>query len=126
MSSSPEGLKNYVDRHFPEHEVTTAYEAGCCGYYAHRCFEAYGWESLVVNPADIHRKGKEKHTKTDRIDAQLIARELKDGRLDSIVVPDIEREELRSLFRRRCWQQLFFVSSEFKLSLIFFVVKITF
>lgn len=101
MSPLPEGLKNYVDRHFPEHEVVTAYEAGCCGYHAHRCFESYGWRSLVVNPADVHRKGKEKHTKTDRIDAQLIARELKDGRLDGIHVPDMEREQLRSLFRRR-------------------------
>ncbi len=101
MSPSPEGLRIYVDKYFSDHEVTTAYEAGCCGYYAHRCFEDYGWRSLVVNPADVHRKGKEKHTKTDRIDAQLIARELKDGRLDGIHVPDMEREQLRSLFRRR-------------------------
>jgi transposase len=87
--------------HFPGHEVSVAYEAGCCGYHAHRCFEGYDWRSLVVNPADIHRKGKERHTKTDRIDAQLISRELKDGRLESIIVPDKKREELRSLFRRR-------------------------
>lgn len=32
MSPYPEGLKKYVDKYFPEHEVTTAYEAGCCGY----------------------------------------------------------------------------------------------
>ena len=101
MPPSAEDLKKYVDKYFPEHEVSTAYEAGCCGYYAHRCFESYGWRSLVVNPADVHRKGKEKHTKTDRIDAQLIARELRDGRLDGIHVPDMEREQLRSLFRRR-------------------------
>jgi transposase len=101
MPASPEGLKKYVDKYFIDHEVYTAYEAGCCGYYAHRNFESYGWRSLVVNPADVHRKGKEKHTKTDRIDAQLIARELKDGRLDSIHIPDMEREQLRSLFRRR-------------------------
>lgn len=55
----------------------------------------------MVNPADIHRKGKERFTKTDKIDAQLICRELKDGRLKSIPIPDIEQEELRSLFRRR-------------------------
>lgn len=101
MPPSPEGLKNYVEKYFQEHQVITAYEAGCCGYHAHRSFESYGWRSLVVNPADVHRKGKEKHTKTDKIDAQLIARELKDGRLDSIHVPDMEREQLRSLFRRR-------------------------
>lgn len=101
MDPRPKQLKEYVNKYYSDYEVTTAYEAGCCGYYAHRCFESYGWQSLVVNPADIHRKGKERHTKTDRIDAQLIARELKDGRLDSIHVPDKKREELRSLFRRR-------------------------
>tara|TARA_R110000868_G_scaffold45958_5_gene152206 strand:- start:15792 stop:16163 length:372 start_codon:yes stop_codon:yes gene_type:complete len=83
MSSDPDQLLKYVAKHFSGYEVTTAYEAGCCGYYAHCCFESYGWRSLVVNPADIHRKGKEKHTKTDKIDAQLISRELKDGRLST-------------------------------------------
>ncbi|SDG50125.1 Transposase [Psychroflexus sediminis] len=70
----PEELHKYVTKHFPGYEVTTAY---------------------------IHRKGKERFTKTDKIDAQLISRELKDGRLKSIPIPDKEREELRSLFRRR-------------------------
>ena len=101
MSPKPEFLKDHVEGHYPDHEVSTAYEAGCCGYRAHRCFESYGWRSLVVNPADVFRKGKERHTKTDRIDAQLIARELKDGRLESIEVPDPKREQLRDLFRRR-------------------------
>lgn len=101
MPPDPEQLLKCVTKHFPDHEVSVAYEAGCCGYYAHRCFESYGWRSLVVNPADIHRKGKELHTKTDKIDAQLISRELKDGRLESIILPDKKREELRSLFRPR-------------------------
>ena len=101
MSPEPDQLYTYVQKYYPGHEVTTAYEAGCCGYHAHRCFERYGWRSLVVNPADIFRRGKARHTKTDRIDARLIARELKDGRLTGIEVPDRQREQLRSLFRRR-------------------------
>ena len=101
MNPNPIKLKSFVEQHFNGHEVSTAYEAGCCGFYAHRAFESYGWQSLVVNPADIHRKGKERFTKTDHIDAQVIARELKDGRLQSIHVPDVKREQLRSLFRRR-------------------------
>ncbi len=101
MEPEPEFLQKYVLKHFADYQVSVAYEAGRCGYYAHRCFISYGWRSLVVNPADIHRKGKEQFTKTDKIDAQLISRELKDGRLTSIVVPDVHREQLRSLFRRR-------------------------
>ncbi|MHA7058826.1 IS110 family transposase, partial [Aquimarina sp. M1] len=93
MPPDPEQLYGYVIKHYRGYAVTTAYESGCCGYYAHRCFEGYGWTSLVVNPADIFRRGKERYTKTDRIYAQLIARELKDGRLEGISVPDKQREQ---------------------------------
>ena len=125
MKPDPIQLKDYVSKHFPGHEVWTAYEAVCCGYHAHRCFESYGWTSLVVNPADIHRKGKEKHTKTDKIDAQLIARELKDGCLESIIIPDKQREELRSLFRRRndLVKDFRRVKSYIKMQLLYFGIK---
>lgn len=80
----------------------------------------------MVNPADIHRKGNERYTKTDRIDAQLISRELKDGRLGSIIVPDKEREELRSLFRRRneLVKDLRRTKSVIKMQLLYFGVKV--
>ena len=125
MAPDPLRLKEYVLRHFPDHEVSTAYEAGCCGYSAHRAFESYGWTSLVVNPADIHRRGKEKHTKTDRIDAQLIARELKDGRLEGIHIPGVDREELRSLFRRRndLVKDFRRIKSYIKMQLLYFGIK---
>ena len=77
-------LKSYVDKNYPGYQVHCAYEAGCCGYSAHRSFESYGWKSLVVNPADISKTGKSQYQKTDKIDARLICRELKDGRLDLI------------------------------------------
>lgn len=84
-----------------------------------------GWCSLVVNPADIHRKGKERHTKTDKIDAQLIARELKDGRLDGIHIPEVDREELRSLFRRRndLVKDYRRIKSYIKMQLLYFGIK---
>ncbi len=125
MNADPEQLRSYVSKHFNGYQVSTAYEAGCCGYSAHRAFESYGWQSMVVNPADIHRKGKEKHTKTDKIDAQLIARELKDGRLDGIHIPDVRREELRSLFRRRndLVKDFRRVKSYIKMQLLYFGIK---
>jgi transposase len=126
MPPKPDVLKTYVSTHFQDCEVSTAYEAGCCGYYAHRSFEGYGWRSLVVNPADIHRKGKERFTKTDKIDAQLIARELKDGRLGCIHIPEVEREQLRSLFRRRndLVKEFRRVKSYIKMQLLYFGVSI--
>ncbi|MGI0108341.1 IS110 family transposase, partial [Salinimicrobium sp. WS361] len=65
-------------------------------------------------------------TKTDKIDAQLISRELKDGRLESIVVPDKKREELRSLFRRRndLVKDLRRIKSMIKMQLLYFGIKV--
>jgi transposase len=101
MRSSAEELKHYVDTHWPDHKVYCAFEAGCCGYGAHRAFIEFGWDSLVFNPTDLHRTGTHTHQKTDSIDARIICRELKDGRLRGITVPSKEREELRGLFRYR-------------------------
>jgi len=126
MASDPGQLYAYVKKYYLGYEVTTAYEAGCCGYHAHRCFERYGWKSLVVNPADIFRKGRERHTKTDRIDAQLIARELKDGRLEGIEVPDAQREQLRSLFRRRndLVKDMRQIKSYIKMQLLYYGIRV--
>lgn len=119
-------LQEYVVRHYKDYQVSTAYEAGCCGYRPHRMFESFGWHSLVVNPADIFRNGKERHTKTDKIDAQLIARELKDGRLKSIEVPDPKREQLRSLFRRRndLVKDMRQIKSYIKMQLLYYGIKV--
>jgi transposase len=101
MPSDPEKLYDHVSHNYPDHEVSCAYEAGCCGFQAHRRFEGYGWKSLVVNPADVSRTGQTQYQKTDSLDADLLCRELKDGRLTGISVPDEKREQLRCLFRRR-------------------------
>jgi transposase len=56
---------------------------------------------VVFNPSDLARTGKLRYQKTDVLDARLICKELRDGRLKGITVPDTEREHLRCLFRRR-------------------------
>jgi hypothetical protein len=38
--------------------VVLAYEVGCCGYTAARQFMEFGWDTYVVNPADIPRPAK--------------------------------------------------------------------
>lgn len=126
MSPDAEQLRVYCDKHFSGYSISVAYEAGCCGYSAYRSFRSYGWDALVVNPADIFRKGKERYTKTDKIDAQLISRELKDGRLESIEVPGKEREELRSLFRRRndLVKDLRRIKSYIKMQLLYYGIDV--
>ena len=119
-------LKQWVDKNFADHQVFTAYEAGCCGYTAHRFFKSFGWHSLVVNPADISKTGKSQYQKTDKIDATLICRELKDARLTSIVIPEPEREALRCLFRRRIELVADFrrIKSTLKMQLLYLGIEI--
>jgi transposase len=126
MPADPETLRNFVEKNFPDHEVHCAYEAGCCGYSAHRSFEAYGWQSLVFNPSDISRTGKSQFQKSDQIDADLICRELRDDRLVGITVPDLERDHLRCLFRRRndLVKDLRQIKSKIKMQLLYLGIKI--
>ena len=74
-------LLNYVHKYYPDHEVSIAYEASCCGFTAARDFMDYGWDTFVVNPADIPRPAKQSVVKTDRIDARNIAKQLRAGNL---------------------------------------------
>jgi transposase len=55
----------------------------------------------VVNPGDIPKSSKDRHVKTDTVDCENIARHLRQGSLRCITIPDKEREQVRSLFRRR-------------------------
>jgi hypothetical protein len=64
MPADPEGLRHFVVKHYPEHEVHCAYEAGCCGFSAHRAFSDYGWKCIVFNPSDISRTGQTQYQKT--------------------------------------------------------------
>lgn len=124
--SDPRILHDLVNKHFPDYQIHCAYEAGCCGYSAHRSFLSFGWKSIVFNPADISRTGKSQFQKTDHIDADLICRELKDNRLHGITVPDIERDHLRCLFRRRndLVKDLRQIKSKIKAQLLYLGIKL--
>ena len=94
-------IKNYVIKNYADYEVSIAYEVGCFGYKPARSFESFGWDTYVVNPADIPRPSKSKFMKTDKIDAKNIAQQLKSGNLKKITIPEPVRESLRALTRQR-------------------------
>jgi len=94
-------FKLFVEKLYPDHQISCCYEAGCCGYSAARAFQSYGWEVFVVNPADIPRPAKQSYVKTDKIDCINLAKQLKNGQLKSISIPSMQQEQMRSLFRRR-------------------------
>ena len=62
---------------------------------------SFGWDTFVVNPADIPRPSKSKFMRTDKIDAKNIARQLRADNLKKITIPGLDRESLTSLTRQR-------------------------
>ncbi|MBS0422788.1 MAG: transposase [Proteobacteria bacterium] len=77
------------------------YEAGPCGYGWARHLSRQGWRCEVISPAHITRKAAEKRLKTDRLDAQLLARESRAGNLVKVIMPDARNEAIRDLSRAR-------------------------
>lgn len=98
---NPEILYDYLYKNFPGATYYSAYEAGFCGYWVHNRLKALGINSMVVNPADIPTTHKEKVLKEDSRDSRKIARELRNGNLTPIYVPNLKTLEDRSLVRNR-------------------------
>ena len=99
MPPDPDKLRQYVQRYYPDHLIAIAYEAGPCGFTAARKFIDFGWQTLVINPADLPKTNST--VKTDKIDARAMAKQLRAGNLASIHIPSVPRECLRSLTRQR-------------------------
>ncbi|NIQ89473.1 MAG: IS110 family transposase [Deltaproteobacteria bacterium] len=96
-----EVLVKYLKRTFPGGTYKSVYEAGYCGFWIHDRFKEHGVQCLVVNPADVPTKDKERRHKTDRVDCRKLARSLRSGEIGSIYVPSRSKVEDRSLLRSR-------------------------
>jgi len=76
------------------------YEAGPTGYAMYWQLTALGVECMVVAPTLVPMKAGDR-VKTDRRDAERLARSFRAGELTSVWVPDAEHEALRDLVRAR-------------------------
>lgn len=81
-------------------EMKICYEAGPCGYTLFWELERLGAECEVIAPSLIPQKSGDK-VKTDRKDAEKLARLLRAGELTKVWVPGREHEALRNLVRAR-------------------------
>ncbi len=84
----------------PGLELRVVYEAGPCGFVLCRHLRAQGIACEVVAPSLIPKKASDK-VKTDRRDADQLARLHRAGELTPIHVPDQEDEAVRDLIRAR-------------------------
>ena len=76
------------------------YEAGPHGYPLCRCLRAHGYHCIIVAPSKVPRKPGDR-VKTDRRDAEQLARLYRAGELSAIYVPDPQDEAMRDLIRGR-------------------------
>ena len=98
---SPEQLVKYLHKNYPKARYISVYEAGFCGFWIHRRLRELGVENIVVNPADVPTKQKERRHKADKIDSRKLTRELSNNNLEGIYIPSKEHESLRALGRLR-------------------------
>jgi transposase len=101
MNPSPQELFHYLQKHYPGGTYHLVYEAGFCGFWIQRTFTELGIHCIIVHPADTPTTAKEKVHKTDPVDSRKLARELENGSLKAIYVPQVASEQLRSLMRLR-------------------------
>jgi transposase len=81
-------------------EVVCGYESGCLGYSIQRAFAEAGISCLVLSANKVAKKREDK-IKTDKRDARLIARMLRNGEAKGIGIPTKEDEAARDLLRMR-------------------------
>jgi transposase len=100
MPNDPVRLKRFFGRLKKEGEVRVCYEAGSCGYEVYRLLASMGIACDVVAPSLIPVRAGDR-VKTDRRDAEKLARLFRAGELTSIRVPTEAEEALRDLVRCR-------------------------
>ncbi len=100
LLNEPARLRRYLNRVAKAGPVQACYEAGGCGFVLQRALTSWGVPCEVVAPSLIPRRSGDR-VKTDRRDAEKLARLYRAGDLTPVRVPTPEEERTRSLVRCR-------------------------
>jgi transposase len=100
IPNTADAVRRLVKKLGPVEELKACYEAGPTGYGLYRLLASLGVACEVVAPTLIPIKAGDR-VKTDRRDAEKLARCLRAGDLTAVWVPDAAHEALRDLVRAR-------------------------
>jgi len=100
ISNDPRALRKLMRRVGHPEQLRVCYEAGPTGYGVYWLLTGMGIHCDVVAPSLIPTKPGDR-VKTDRRDAEKLARSYQNGDLTPVWVPDAEHEALRDLVRAR-------------------------
>src|SRR5207302_8403439 len=95
-----EAIRKLIGKLRPGHQLRVCYEAGPTGYVLYWQLTALGVDCQVVAPALVPTKAGDR-VKTDRRDAEKLARCHRAGDWTAVWVPTAEQEALRDLVRAR-------------------------
>lgn len=96
IPARPETLHHYFQKHFPHKRFLFAYEAGPTGYQLYDYLASHGQKCMMLHPSAIPKRADDR-VKTNRLDSQKIAEQLKSGHLEGIRVPNPAYRQLRHL-----------------------------
>lgn len=94
-------LFDFLKKHYPDGEYMAVYESGFSGFSTYYALSELGVNCMVTHAADVPTTQYEEAMKTDRIDAEKLARSLKAGLLKGIYVRPKENIDDRSVVRIR-------------------------
>lgn len=100
IAHTPAALRKLIKELGPASSLSFCYEAGPTGYETHRWIESMGAHCVVIAPSLIPKRAGDR-VKTDRRDAEQLARLFRAGELTPIYVPARDDEALRELVRAR-------------------------
>ena len=100
IPNTPEAVRRLAKKLGPPETLRVCYEAGPTGYVLYRQLSALGVPCAVIAPTLVPVKAGDR-VKTDRCDAEKLARSYRSGDLTPVRVPDADHEALRDLVRAR-------------------------
>ncbi len=100
IENHPKAIVRLVKRLTGSRQVSFVYEAGPCGYEVQRQLTALGCQAVVIAPALTPIRPGDR-VKTNRRDAEKLARLYRAGELTAIRVPTRAEEAARDLVRAR-------------------------
>ena len=100
VPNNPDQIARLVRHVDADRPVTFVYEAGPCGYELQRQIATMGHKCVIIAPSLIPTKPGDR-VKTDRRDAEKLARLYRAGELTEIRIPTREEEAARDLLRTR-------------------------
>jgi len=100
IPNRPESVKKLLKKLGTPEQLQVCYEAGPTGYVLYWQLTELGIKCQVIAPNLVPMKATDR-VKTDRRDAERLARSLRAGDLTPVWVPDAAHEALRDLVRAR-------------------------